>query len=846
MYLFPAYIFAENNLTVLKISDIMIRVLTIITSLVMCVTNSISGMPENGYRTEIFGRVVLGNEGVPFITLYAKGTSNGTSTDTNGNYMLVNLPEGSHVIKVQGIGYRSQEKGVKVARGETMELNFFVEQDIHMMEGVEVSGSRIGILRYLPGSAANIRSMDIMAIAPLSGNEVLRSVTGIHVVEEEGAGLRANIGVRGLDPDKSRNVLILEDGIPVALGPYGEPEMYYTPGIDRMSGVEILKGSGSILYGPQTVGGVINYITSDPPAESSGSISVRGGHGGYYTGQFGYGNTFGNTGFSINYLRRQAENLGPTRFVLNDISSKIRFKSSPRSNLTIKLGIYDENSNSTYVGLTQLMYDNGGEDYKRLAPGDNLDVRRYSLGVSHDFAVNDRLQLNSTAFAYTTTRNWRRQDFSSDPGSSNLSGVVWGDHAVPGGAIFMRNSTGNRNRHFEVAGFEPRLRYRADILGMDNVILAGSRLLYERAYEQRVNGTTAEAVSGNLRDDEVRTGHAVSSWLQNKLLVNDRLSLTAGLRTEMLNYERHILRTGMNDVSIKNNSLLFEIIPGAGINYNFNQQSGIFVGIHRGFAPPRIKDAISNEGEDLQLDAERSWNIEVGSRTHLFGFVGFELTLFRMDFSNQVIPVSESSGGPGTGYINGGRTDHRGVEAELAVLLSEIIQMPGSLSLNINTTATRSVFSGDRYVVQRISNGSINDTVFVNVRGNRTPYSPGLTASGAVNYQGTGGFGIRFSGHFTGEQYTDVLNTVNTGKWIDLMNGDPDYHYVQATADGRIGKLSPYFVMDLSAWFDFQRGLRLSMSVKNILNERYIATRRPQGIRVGLPRMVNGGLTLNF
>jgi Fe(3+) dicitrate transport protein len=78
--------------------------------------------------------------------------------------------------------------------------------------------------------------------------------------------------------------------------------------------------------------------------------------------------------------------------------------------------------------------------------------------------------------------------------------------------------------------------------------------------------------------------------------------------------------------------------------------------LHRGFAPPRIKDAIGSDGTDLQLDAEKSWNYEIGMRTGLSTVAGFEMTVFMMDFSNQVIPVSESSGGAGTGYINGGRT----------------------------------------------------------------------------------------------------------------------------------------------------------------------------------------------
>lgn len=801
---------------------------------------------EEEYSSHLYGRVMAGDEGAPFVTVYLKGTSYGTSTDADGYFMLVNLPPGKHTVRVQGIGYRGAEKVVEVGENETSELVFEIEQDVLLMEQVVVSGSRIGLLQHLPGSAGTVANNDLKAIAPLTGNEVLRTVTGLHVVEEEGAGLRANIGVRGLDPDKSRNVLMLEDGIPVALGPYGEPEMYYTPSIDRMSGIEVLKGSGSILYGPQTIGGVINYITADPPAESTGYARISGGQGGYYSGLAGYGNTYGNTGFQVNYLRRQAENLGPTQFVLNDINGKLRFSSSPRSAATLKIGVYDEVSNSTYVGLTQAMFETGGNDHVRLAPHDNLEVRRYSMSLSHRFSLSDDLQFNTTAYGYTTTRNWRRQDFTYDGGSSGLTGEVWGDNTLPGGMIFLRNSTGNRNRQFEVAGIENRTRFNYSLKGLRSILDAGARLHYERAYEQRVNGTSATAVSGNLRDDEIRTGHAFSTWVQNKAFLSDRVSVTAGIRTEMLNYERDILRASFEDVAIVNNTFVAELIPGAGINYNFNRQNGVFAGIHRGFAPPRIKDAISSSGEDMLLDAEKSWNIEAGARTGFENVVRFEATLFLMDFSNQVIPVSESSGGRGAGYINAGRTSHRGAEGDVILNVSQLTGLPGDLTAAVNATFTRSVFSDDRFVVERIANGPLNNTVMVNVKGNRTPYSPAVNASGYLQYTSQTGFGVRVGGQFTGSQYTDVLNTGCVGDWIERAGADPDYNYLQATANGRIGQIPSFFVMNLSAWYDLPGGLNFNLTIKNLLNERYIASRRPQGIRVGLPRMFNAGMSLSF
>jgi TonB family protein len=93
----------------------------------------------------------------------------------------------------------------------------------------------------------------------------------LNVASEDGMGLRLNIGVRGLDPNRSRKVLVLEDGMPVSLNPYGSPELYYTPPIERMDRVEVVRGSGQILWGPQTIGGVINYITRDPPRAPAGA-----------------------------------------------------------------------------------------------------------------------------------------------------------------------------------------------------------------------------------------------------------------------------------------------------------------------------------------------------------------------------------------------------------------------------------------------------------------------------------------------------------------------------------------------------------------------------------------------
>ncbi|WP_395627669.1 TonB-dependent receptor family protein, partial [Daejeonella sp.] len=358
--------------------------------------------------------------------------------------------------------------GLQAQDSKPKETTKLSDSTIIEMPQIMIIGKRDGLISKTPGSAIILNTRDIKQFAPLTSNELLRKVTGINVVDEEGAGLRLNISIRGLDPDRSRNVLMLEDGVPIALGPYGEPEMYFTPSIDKMSGIEILKGSGQILFGPQTIGGVVNFFTADPPPSEISRIKLTGAKNGYFSGFGSYGNTIGKTGFLVSYLHKRADELGMTNFRLNDLSAKIKIELNEKSKLGIKLGYYDEQSNSTYIGLTQTMFDQGGQDFARMAGFDNLPIKRLSASTTHQWQINENIILKTTAYAYTTSRNWQRQDFSFSTVAANKTGVIWGNTNIPNGAVYMLNSTGNRNRQFEVAGIEPRLSINYNLLNIKN------------------------------------------------------------------------------------------------------------------------------------------------------------------------------------------------------------------------------------------------------------------------------------------------------------------------------------------------------------------------------------------
>jgi Fe(3+) dicitrate transport protein len=785
------------------------------------VTAQLVSAQQKGFRAE-----VVNTDGDAIFGAIIKEINNQFSgkTDKNGYVTIEGVEPGKYNVIISADGFEELIKQIQVRSISAPEIHFVLRYEAAEMPQIEIVDRKNGLFSNTPGAVSVMTEKQLREINPLSGNEVFRQMPGVHAVDEEGLGLRVNVGIRGLDPDRSRSVLVLEDGIPVALAPYGEPEMYYTPTMDRMAGVEVLKGSGSILHGPQTIGGVINYVTKDPPAKESATMSLTTGSGGLFSGLATYGNTYGKTGVMVSMLHKRADEIGMLNFSLTDITGKLRFQTSEKSAIGVKFGFYDEVSNATYIGLTQSMYDMGGFDFARIAPDDQLKVRRVSASVTHDYVFNQKSKLKTTAFAYTTTRNWRRQDFVSNnldaDGNvsnypSNFSGTIWGDTTIAGGALLMRNQTGNRNRQFEVAGIQSNFIHKYTIASVENELIVGGRFLFERAFEQRVNGTVPSLSSGVLRDEEIRTGFGTSAYAHNQFKINSRFSVTAGVRAELFDYERRIERANNKDSLIVNDSRVFQIIPGAGMNYKLNEHLVAFTGVHRGFAPPRIKDAISNSGEDIELDAELSWNYELGARGQLTKGINFELTGFYMDFSNQIIPVSESSGGTGAGLINAGRTLHAGVELGTIFNIHDLINLKGEkIYINANYTWVKAEFSADRFA---------SDTI--NVRGNRTPYAPEHLISGGLTYESKYGFGARISYLYVSEQFTDIRNTI------------------EPSAHGRNGRIDAYNVFDATLMYKVKKwNTTFTLSAKNFTDERYIASRRPQGIRVGNPRLLTFGV----
>lgn len=757
---------------------------------------------------------VAGPDGLPVPTASVEvvGTENVTTTDSAGRYQLTGVDDGAVTVRVRAAEFDPIEVEVPA---EATELALQLRALKSNNTTINVIATTEELRAIIPGSLHVISKQDLLSAKPLDANEVLRRVPGVNLREDSGpVAMRLNIGMRGLNPNRSRKVLMLEDGIPIALAPYGEPDMYYSPPIERMSRVEVLKGSGQIVHGPQTVGGVVNFVTPPAPSKFHGEFDLEGGQRGLFVGQgsVGSSNRNGTVGWIANYLHKQGDGWRQFYYDIEDAQLKVDVRPGDRHQISLKAGIYDELSNSTYLGLTTPMYER--DPNQNPVPSDTLDVERRSAALSHAFTINPKTVLSSSVFAYTTKRYWGRQDFDRSDRGRDYLGVL-GDPSVAGGALYLRNSAGNRNRLFDVLGVQSNYRRQHSHGNLD----IGIRYIHEKARDQRVNGAGFNARTGTIRDDEYRYGRALAGYVQNRFLIGDRVTLTPGVRFVHYNQERYITRKRVSgdptNVDIRNDNGVTTAVPGLGFSVRAQKDVTFFSGVHRGFAPPGTKIAITSSGENVELDTELSWNYEAGIRLAGQRKVSGEFTFFRMDFSNQIITAAES-GGATTTRTNGGATLHQGFESSVKFRWDRIADLSGW-----------SLFTDVRHMFLPIAEFTDNELY----GGNRLPYAPRQMFGVIIGAKQFGGLSFQLDLNAVADQYGD-----------NKMTTTP-------TGDGTVGPIPRYQVSNLAIGYEIRRErwtVEPYFTIKNVFDEIYIASRAPQGIQPGLFRQANGGLRITF
>lgn len=645
------------------------------------------------------------------------------------------------------------------------------------------------------GAVSQVTSEDLEMIQPRSTEEALRRVPGIHIKPEEESAVVANIGVRGIS-SADYKTLILEDGVPVAPGLFVGNGRYYNPRIQRIDNIEVLKGSSALRYGPGNIGGVINYRTKEP--QDGVALETSIGSWGTYKGTVEVGGSSPSQEGIFGAVISWAESDGfmDKGYEATDAIIKAGTAIGNDQWLGVKFGYYENDANISYRGLFLEDYRRGA-DYNP-APDDYYLTGRTSFDINHIWTINRDLELETLVYWSEMYRDYWR--FGVD-GAASASEGRW---------VFTDNVNGN-NRSFERIGVETRLTARNNLFNVSGEAEIGLRYMNEKMVDQTVlavrdNPRTPDDGRGGLGRDRVDTADSFALYAQNRFDLSQRWSVTPGLRVEYYEQSRKD-RQDSTSASTSNT----EVMPGLGATYQLTPTAQLYGSVYQAFSPALNGDALDGM-QDQDLDAETSVNLELGIRGNV-DRVRYELTAFRMDFSNQIIPANSNTAFQRT---NGGKTLHQGLEGGLSVALDSGFDVFGNF-----TWVPDAEFNGNRFAADGVT--------ITTPDGNRIPYTPEWIANAGVGYE-NGGLRAQLSANYTGSQFTDVENTTDIA---------------ENTSGFFTGKVDSYTTVDFTTRYAVNRQLELFGAIKNITDERYIASLR-QGIYVGPERSYEAGIRLQF
>ena len=745
---------------------------------------------------------------------------------------------------VVGIGMAAvaQESAPSAATNEVLRL-----------PPVTVIGAKERV-QSLSGSGTYLGTEELRSQNYGNVGDVLRQVPGLYVRDEEGFGLRPNISLRGVDSTRSGKVTVMEDGVLAAPGPYAAPASYYSPNLSRMSGLEVLKGSSQVRFGPLTTGGVINYLSTPIPDQASGEVRFLYGTHNEMRGQAWYGdrqtNAFGTVGYVAEVFARHNDgfkkidrtpdfqNRDDTGFTLFEPMLKLSWE--PRTTqyqlLEFKIGYSDLENKETYLGLTD--EDFHDDPYRRYAASrfDEMNSENTRLYLRHFIEVNSALELTTTAYYQHFHRNWYKLDslrkVQGGPSSISLAEALATDGAAldtlrgeNGGVLRVRAN----NRWYDFGGLETVAKYRFETGDLHHEAQLGLRAHTEVArqyqwqddYYQTANGTITnvqrevggKGVVGNRRDQT----DAYAVYLQDTVRVG-KLQITPGVRYEHLElqyWDRNAADPDPHDGTLNVWS------AGLGVNYQHDPRLTVFGGVYRGFSVPDPRAAIRDD-----LEEETSLTTELGLRWQPHQAVKMETTLFYTRFEDLIVIDNIVSAGSGT-TENAGNINCYGVEWRGEVDPATAWKLGVRTPLFVAVTFTDARLDGD-------AKSASAESIFAGGEdGNLVPYIPQwqLSAGTGLHFRRAGG---EIRATFVDEAYT----TAN--------NSNEQINPVTGKADARFGKTDARCTVDVSAYYQVTKLVRLTGSVQNVFNETYIVSRHPYGARPGSPLTALVGVEVKF
>ncbi|ENX61878.1 MULTISPECIES: TonB-dependent receptor family protein [Acinetobacter] len=643
-------------------------------------------------------------------------------------------------------------------------------------------------------------------IATTSIRDALKQIPGVQVQDSNGTGgsdVSLNIGVRGLTSRLSPRSTVLMDGVPLSFAPYGQPQLSLAPvSMGNIESVDVVRGAGSVRFGPQNVGGIINFTTRAIPKEFSGSVGLTtefatGTDQLKYTPNLFIGGTLDNgLGMALLYsgskgdAYREANN----KIDIDDVMLKTAYQWTDQDAIAFNLHHY-EGRGEMPEGLTAAQFaDNAYQSNQS---------RNYFAGRRSDVSVkySHKDELNNFEVLGYYVDSFRTSDLESvaNNGTSRIS---------------------NSPRDYKYFGIEPRYSRAYSWAGMDNEVTVGYRYLQEESSEfsgrtasyNTLTGTPSERIANTTSEGGTKA-HAI--YIDNRFGLANWV-ITPGVRFESIDTHNDFTayQNGVATNTVYPKIKSDEFLPSLSVLYKANENWNIFANAGVSFGPQQYNQLVTTKSVGgvntaaTTLDGlhpEKSKNYEIGTK-YLSNGLSAELTVFYLDFDKELMLERPDNIGTGI-WTDLGATSHKGVETGISYDFGQLADALEGLKVYGNYTFTKATSEAGKF------------------EGKDLPFYS----------RHVGNLGLAY--HV--DQWS--VNADMFAQSKQHAPGSGDVYQTEETADGRTGDIPGYSTFAVRTGYDFSnqlKGLKIAGGIKNVFDKQYYTRSSDStgGKYVGQPR----------
>lgn len=668
----------------------------------------------------------------------------------------------------------------------------------------------------------NGKKNDVVHLSALNANtatnntrQIFSKVPGLTIWENDGSGIQVSVSTRGLSPNRSWELNNRQNGYDISSDIFGYPEAYYTPPMDAVGKIQLVRGGASLQFGSQ-FGGMINYVLKKANPINSFNVESQTTFGSY-----GLMNNYTSIGGSKNkwsyfvYHQRRAGNSWRKNSAYSAENTHANLAYQFNKNTSISA----EYTYSTFVqqqagGLTDKQFEDNHQQSFRARNW--LSVPWNLMCLHLESKINEHWSTDVKLFGLIGNRN----------SIGYLATINFGD-TINTATMSLNNRQLDQDEYKNI-GAEWRNIFTYSIGKINNKLAFGVRISNATTQrKQKGKGDTGADFNTNLMTASYPTEYHfttknVAAFAEQQISINEHLHLSPGIRYE------HIESSVDGRMNIVNNEDI--LVPaqkitrnlalmGIGFEYRFNT-TNIYGNFSQAYRPVLFSELVPPSTTDIinpNLKDNSGYNMDLGYRGNLWNnIINFDISAFQIQYNNRIGTIrkfidNDPSKSTYQYRTNLGKSNNTGLEVFVSIQPFKALKKQSNWgNLDVFTSLSLLHAAYQDFVVNTVSGTAPNVVITsTNVKGKKVEYAPEQIYTIGVNYEYKG-FSSTIQTRNSSSVYTDALNTET------------------ANAAGTVGKINGYQVYDLSASYHFWEHYKIQAGINNLFNTKY-ATRRSGG-----------------